>query len=155
MDPQEIINKFIQNNYKPMQNIPNNRVFYTEVSASTLVWVEDRVVIEHYFLFPNLETHLHYHPFENQMIYIFGDITAYRKMDSEYVKKFTPEDAHKATSIMPIGYGHGFTVGESGAIVYNIQIWPDIVTNPLSAAVEYFGETLGPKHIALIETCKG
>jgi hypothetical protein len=31
-------------------------------------------------------------------------------------------------------------------MVYNIQIWPDNVTNPLSASLEYIGTTMGPVH---------
>lgn len=155
MPSETIIQKFIENNYPSMKDIPNNKFFYTDNTASTLVWVEENVVIEYYFLFPNLVTPLHSHPFANQMIYICGDLTAYRKSEEGYrVKEFAASDAHKLSSIMPIGHEHGFKVGAAGAIIYNIQIWPDGITNPISAAVEYFGKPMGPKHNQLLETLK-
>jgi hypothetical protein len=33
-----------------------------------------------------------------------------------------------------------------GATLYNIQIWPEDVPNPLSASVEYLGPGMGPIH---------
>ena len=55
---------------------------------------------------------------------------------------------------MPIGGEHGFTVGERGAIIYNIQIWPESIKNPLSAAIEYFGTSMGPRHEKLVTKLK-
>lgn len=163
---QEIIQSFISSGYKHMENIPNNRVFYTDNSASTLAWVEGSVVIEYYFLFPNLETPLHSHPFENQMIFISGDLTAYRKTpaelnvegflpDTTYTKEFKNSDVNTLSKVMPIGFEHGFTVGPRGSVIYNIQIWPDTVTNPLSAAIEYFGTSMGPRHDNLVKEIRG
>jgi len=155
---QEIVKAFIDSGYKHMENIPNNQVFYTDNSCSTLAWVEDNVVIEYYLLFPNLETPLHNHPFENQMIYIRGDLTAYRqeggKPETRFTVKFTDQMQNHLSRIMPIGGEHGFTVGDRGAIIYNIQIWPESVKNPLSAAIEYSGISMGPRHEQLIEKFK-
>jgi hypothetical protein len=162
----QIIQNFIDTGYKHMANIPNNKVFLTDNSCSTLVWVEDTVVIEYYFLFPNLETPLHSHPFNNKMIFISGELTAYRKTpniitvegnwlpDMTYTKTFTDLDANYLSSNMPIGFEHGFTVGDKGAVIYNIQVWPESVKNPLSAAVEYFGTSMGPIHEKLISEIK-
>jgi len=157
----QIIQEFIASGYKHMANIPNNKVFLTDNSCSTLAWVEDNVVIEYYFLFPNLETPMHSHPFNNQMIFINGDLTAYRKTpntitegnwmpDTTYTKVFTDKDSNYVSSNMPIGFEHGFKVGEKGAVIYNIQVWPEAVKNPLSAAVEYFGTSMGPIHDKLV-----
>ena len=155
---QDIVKAFIQSGYKHMENIPNNQVFYTDNSCSTLAWVEDNIVIEYYLLFPNLETPLHRHPFENQMIYISGDLTAYRqeadKPETRFTVKFKDEMKNHLSKIMPIGGEHGFTVGERGAVIYNIQIWPDTVTTPLSAAIEYFGTSMGLRHENLVEKFK-
>lgn len=155
---QEIVQSFIDSGYKHMENIPNNRVFYTDNSCSTLVWVEDNVVIEYYLLFPNLETPMHNHPFDNQMIYISGDLTAYRqeanKPETRFTVTFSERLQNHLSKIMPAGGEHGFTVGERGAVIYNIQIWPDTVTNPLSAAIEYAGTSMGPRHESLVKSLK-
>jgi hypothetical protein len=162
----QIIQEFIDSGFKHMNNIPNNKVFLTDNSCSTLAWVEDNVVIEYYFLFPNLETPMHSHPFNNKMIYISGDLTAYRKTpnvitsgdwmpDTVYTKVFTDADANFVSSNMPIGFEHGFIVGERGSVIYNIQIWPESVANPLSAAVEYEGTLMGPIHEQLVKDTKG
>ena len=152
----EIINDFINNGYKPMDNIPGNRIFYTDNTASTLVWAEGQVVIEHYFLFPNTVTPVHGHPFGNQLVYIQGDLTCTREKHDVEVKRkvFTDSDKHILTAYMPDaseGWTHGFIGGPRGAIFYNMQIWPDIVTNPVSAAIEYtVGDLMGPVHQALV-----
>lgn len=155
---QEIVQSFIASGYKHMENIPNNRVFYTDNSCSTLAWVENNVVIEYYLLFPNLETPMHSHPFENQMIYISGDLTAYRqeagKPESRLTVTFSKRLQNHLSQIMPIGSEHGFTVGDKGAIIYNIQIWSETVKNPLSAAIEYFGNSMGPRHKELVNSLK-
>lgn len=155
---QEIIKSFIDNGYKHMENIPNNRVFYTDNSCSTLAWVEDNVVIEYYLLFPNLETPMHSHPFDNQMIFIEGDLTAYRqeagKPDTRLTVTFAERLRNHLSKIMPVGGEHGFTVGERGAVIYNIQIWPESVKNPLSAAIEYSGTSMGPRHEELVNSLK-
>ena len=155
---QEIVKSFIDNGYKHMDNIHNNQVFYTDNSCSTLAWVEDNVVIEYYLLFPNLETPLHDHPFDNQMIFLRGDLTAYRqeggKPETRFTVKFTDEMQNHLSRIMPIGGEHGFTTGERGAVIYNIQIWPESVKNPLSAAIQYSGTSMGPRHEKLIEKFK-
>jgi len=155
---QEIVQSFIDSGYKHMENIPNNRIFYTDNSCSTLAWVEDNVVIEYYLLFPNLETPMHSHPFDNQMIFIEGDLTAYRqeagKPDTRLTITFAERLRNHVSKIMPIGGEHGFTVGERGAIIYNIQIWPESVKNPLSAAIEYFGTSMGPRHEKLVTKLK-
>lgn len=155
---QEIVQSFIDSGYKHMENIPNNRIFYTDNSCSTLAWVEDNVVIEYYLLFPNLETPMHSHPFDNQMIFIEGDLTAYRqeagKPDTRLTITFAERLRNHVSKIMPIGGEHGFTVGERGAIIYNIQIWPESIKNPLSAAIEYFGTSMGPRHEKLVTKLK-
>lgn len=155
---QEIVKAFIDSGYKHMENIQNNQVFYTDNSCSTLAWVEDNVVIEYYLLFPNLETPLHDHPFDNQMIFIRGDLTAYRqergKPGTRFTVKFTDDMQNHLSRIMPIGGEHGFTTGERGAVIYNIQIWPESVKNPLSAAIQYSGTSMGPRHEKLIEKFK-
>jgi len=154
----EIVQSFINNGYKHMENIPNNRIFHTDNSCSTLAWAENNVVIEYYLLFPNLETPLHSHPFDNQMIFIEGDLTAYRQErgnpDTRITVTFTEKLRNHVSKIMASGAEHGFTVGDRGAVIYNIQIWPESVKHPVSAAIEYFGSSMGIRHEKLITKLK-
>jgi len=155
---QDIIKAFIESGYKHMENIPNNRVYYTENSCSTIAWAEDNVVIEHYLLLPNLDTPIHSHPFDNQMIFIEGDLTAWRqeagKPDTRITVTFAERLRNHVSTIMSAGGEHGFTTGERGAVVYNIQIWPEPTKNPLSATIEYSGTSMGPRHDKLVEQFK-
>lgn len=132
-----------------MPYIPGNRIFVTDSSASTLVWVEENVVIEHYMLFPNTEVPLHSHPFINRLIYMSGDYTGYfvNPVTGLNVEKvFTSADRQVIAGEEPIGQLHGSKVGPNGATVYNVQVWPKNVTNPLSASLEYLGQSIGPIH---------
>jgi hypothetical protein len=145
----EIVDSFQESGYKPLPNIPGNRVFVTDMSASTLVWAEDNVIIEHYFLYPNTKVPLHHHPFDNQMIFVSGNMVAYRTLESggiDPVRLTEEKDKDRLSGIIPAGKSHGFKVGPEGAIIYNIQIWPDAVDNPISAAIEYIGPGMGPIH---------
>ena len=149
MSPEEIISKFRARRYAPMPNIPGNRIFLTDISASTLVWVEDNVVIEHYFLFPNTVAPLHSHPFINRLIYMSGDYTGYflnPNTGLNIEKLYNESDRHVIGMPEPIGQLHGSKIGPRGAIIYNVQTWPESVSNPLSASLEYLGPSIGPIH---------
>jgi hypothetical protein len=149
MTPEEIISKFRARNYVPMPNIPGNRIFVTDCTASTLVWAEANVIIEHYMLFPNAVVPLHSHPFINRLIYMSGDYTGYYLdpvTGSKFEKTFTARDRHRISREEPIGQLHGSKTGARGAHVYNIQIWPSTVTDPLSATLAYLGPSIGPLH---------
>ena len=154
---QEIVERFVNSGFHHMDNIPNNRVFYTDNSASTIVWVEKNVVIEYYLLFPNKFTPLHSHPFKNQIIFMGGDLTGRTKKDKDspiMTVHFTKDMIGKIRSILPEGFEHGFETGPLGAVVYNIQYWPENVVNPLSAALNYFGEPMGEIHERFLKLCK-
>lgn len=147
--PAEIIASFQESGYRPMHDIPGNKIFVTDMSASTLVWAEDNVIIEHYLLFPDTKVPLHHHPFDNQMIFVSGNMVAYRTSEDggiNPVRLSEENDRDRVSGIIPAGKSHGFKVGSSGAIIYNIQIWPNSVTNPISAAIEYIGPGMGPIH---------
>lgn len=134
-----------------MTRIPGNQVFLTDVSASTLVWHEGPVVIELYLMYPNRVTGLHHHPFDNQVIYLHGQMWGHRaNLEGEgiiegalFEKLGGPP---MAGSVVPAGSLHGFRAGPRGAVVYNVQIWPESVSDPLSAALNFLGPTLGPIH---------
>ena len=146
--PEQIVDRFRQSNYSHQHDIPGNRVFYTDSTSSTIVWVEENVVIEYYLLFPNVDVPLHSHPFANQMIFLSGDLTASRELPDKRIvtKKFTDADTHYLGTIMPAGLCHGFVTGDRGCALYNIQIWDKPRETVLSAAIEYLGTSMGPIH---------
>lgn len=152
MSPAEIVEKFRQGGYKHQHNIPGNRVFFTDSSASTLAWVEENVVIEYYLLFPNVNVPMHSHPFANQSIFLGGDLVASRELASGKIvsKIFADSDVLYLSTVMPSGLCHGFVTGQRGCALYNIQIWDERSTNALSAAIEYRGPTMGPIHERLL-----
>lgn len=147
--PTEIVTAFKESGYQHMHNIPGNRVFYTDSTTSTLAWYEGRVVIEYYIMHPNVDVPLHWHPFENQMIFLNGQLTGIKKdsgIERILQKDFTDVDRHYLGKILPMNSMHGFKTGPLGATLYNIQIWPEDVANPLSASIEYLGPGMGPIH---------
>lgn len=143
-----IAQEFKDSGYKHRQNIHGNRVFVTDSTVSTLALVSGNIVIEYYMLLPNVVVPMHYHPFNNQMIFISGELTAYRQMADGITsnKQFSDSDANYVGSILPKGEKHGFKVGGKGCIMYNIQIWDEGNNSPLSAALRYTGEPMGEKH---------
>jgi hypothetical protein len=145
---EEIVQKFIKSGYQHQHNIPGNQVFFTDSTASTIVYVEENVVIEYYLLFPNVNVPMHSHPFGNQTIFLGGQLAASRELaDGRIVTKhFIDEHAHYLGTVMPAGLRHGFITGERGCTLYNIQIWDQREGDALSAAIEYLGPSMGPIH---------
>jgi hypothetical protein len=146
----EIIQEFIDSGFvhMPFNSIPNNRVFVSDITTSYLAYVKENVVIEHYLMHPNTpKITAHSHPFANQMIILAGKLKVYRKDKYiEVTSTFENKYNFNVSFITFPPFLHGFQAGDTGAVVYNIQIWDDIVTNPTSATVEYEGEALGPIH---------
>jgi len=153
-----VVDFFISNGCRHMTNIPGNQVFLTDVSASTLVWHEGPVVIELYLMYPNLTTGLHSHPFDNQVIYLHGQMYGHRKdpdtgavIEGELFEKLGGPP--RLGPLLPAGTPHGFRAGPRGAVVYNVQIWPESVRDPLSAALNIHGNfSLGPIHTEFLRS---
>lgn len=148
MSAAEIIQGFIASGYRHMQNIPQNRVFLTDHTSSTLAWLEGNVVIEYYLIFLNVDVPMHAHPFDNQMIFLGGDLTATRELARGPIvtKQFKDADINGLSSVMPSGFRHGFETGDRGCAMYNIQIWDQREGDALSAALQYLGPSMGPIH---------
>jgi hypothetical protein len=149
--------QFVHTGCKHMTDIPGNQVFLTDVSASTLVWHQGSVVIELYFMYPNLVTGMHSHPFDNQVIHLHGQMYGHRR-DPQTLEIVEGQLFEKLGgppiigSVVSAGVEHGFRTGPRGAVIYNVQIWPDHVTDPLSAALHFHGPALGPVHSETIRS---
>jgi len=152
-----VLTKFRGSRYRHMLNIPGNRVFLTDQTCSTLVWHEENVVIEYYMIFPNVETPLHHHPFDNQIIFIGGELTGIRRdPKTGIITESTAydKDSNMVGTLCPAEHEHSFRSGPTGAVFYNFQFWPDTVTNPLSAAIQWIGPAMGPIHDAAMKQLK-
>jgi hypothetical protein len=149
-----IIQEFIDSGYRHMLDIPNNKVWVTESTTSTLVFHKKNVVIEFYFFHPSMETPMHSHPFHNKIIFLGGDLIGHKQNPNDPLSKTSVAlgDSHKIKlgPMMPAGILHGFTTGPIGGNLYNIQIWEHDIEYPVSAGVEYQGISLGPVHQKLI-----
>lgn len=144
----ELAQRFKDSGYIHQQHIPGNKVYATDSTVSTLAYVSDNLVIEYYMLFPNAVVPMHHHPFNNQMIFLSGDLLASRELSPGVItnKQFGEADANYVGSVLPAGIKHGFKVGSKGCTMYNIQIWDKGAPTPLSAALRYTGEPMGAAH---------
>lgn len=149
-----VIKKFIDSGFKHMKwtDIPGNKVWLTENTASKLVWYEENIVIEEYYLLPNKFTPMHSHPFDNHIIFLGGDMIAWRELPDGSIRKVVMPDSQIGvlSSCCPRGCGHAFETGPRGSSIYNIQIWPHEIEDIASAIVNYYGDSMGPVHESMI-----
>jgi hypothetical protein len=151
-----IIKKWIDNNFPTMSwdKIPNNKIWLTDCTTSRLVWIEENITIEQYHFFPNTKVPMHSHPFDNHIVFLGGDFTAYREMPNGSIRTVVMQDwqINKLSTVCPQGCKHGFDVGPRGASMYNIQIDNENSNDRVSAVVKYIGSDMGPIHRSLMET---
>lgn len=146
---QHIIRKYVDNKC-PQRPPKDSKVIVTDVSTSSICWVEDNVVFEHYYMHPNVEVVMHQHPFANQTIHLAGLMQGYAfkvNLDNPWL---TDDDYLKIGNVYPPHTNHGFRIGPVGAQFINIQIHTHDVTNPKSATELYIGHSLGPIHQGML-----
>jgi hypothetical protein len=124
------------------------RVFLTDVSTSTLVWREDRYLVELYFMHPLIDVVQHSHPFESLTIFMGGHLLGRRK--SFLGRWLNDSNSGTICETLPNGAWHAFQSGENGAVVYSISRWDDIAQMD-SATRKYIGDPLGPTHQKTLE----
>jgi hypothetical protein len=129
-------------------NYPHNpqlmrKVYFTDVSTSTLVWKEGEYLVEYYLMHPLIEVVPHAHPFESITIHIGGKMLGRREgVIGEWL---TDKHAGHIGGILPAGAWHAFSTGDTGAIVYVVSRWDDPAEMD-SATIKYLGAPLGPMH---------
>jgi hypothetical protein len=128
------------------------RVIVTDVSTSTLVWIDGQFLVELYMMHPNTIVKRHSHPFENITIFFSGVITGSRQ-GNNVGHTLTELDHGRIGVPLPENHWHEFTVGNQGAVFYNISRWSN-PTEMDSAIIKYHGEPLGPVHSAFLESLK-
>jgi hypothetical protein len=119
------------------------RVYLTDVSTSVLVWDEGAYLVEMYLMHPLAKIVPHSHPFENLSVHYSGKILGQR--EGVIGHWLTDKDSGSFGPPLKPGDWHGFQVGDTGAVFYNISRWDDLGTKQ-SATLRYLGEPLGPIH---------
>jgi len=142
--------------YKSL-NFPKNvnpwsgKIYHTDCSSSTIIFVQDNFLVEEYHLFPNTVVPLHNHPFETVSIFLGGSFIGYRTLENK--RLYNEKDIGNIGNILPVGVDHGFTVGADGAALLVISKW-DNIDQCNSATLEYTGPSMGPIHDKLLEKYK-
>lgn len=143
--------------YKSL-NFPKNtnqwsgKIFYTDCSSSTIVFVHENFLVEEYHLFPSAVVPLHNHPFDTLSIFLGGEFMGYREtIDNR--RLYNERDIGVIGAVLPAGANHGFIVGPEGASLLVVGKW-DNLDQRNSATIVYNGQYMGPQHEKLIEKHK-
>ena len=142
MSIREFAQQYIASGY-PHNPQLMRRVYLTDVSTSVLVWDESEYLVEMYLMHPLAVVVPHSHSFENLSIHYSGKLLGQRA--NVIGNWLTDKDRGSFGKPLQPGDWHGFQVGDTGAVLYNVSRWEDVSLKD-SATVRYLGEPLGPKH---------
>lgn len=158
----EFVSWYVENNY-PIRVPENARVYPTDVSYSCCVFRQDVYQVELYLAKPNFTSTKHYHPFEQQIIFLGGHMWGKRgnavsespivhlgkPLSSEMSSEMPSADSNKISGLLPTIHWHEVSAGEQGFIFFNCQKWQskDLMD---SAVVSYNGDSLGELHDKII-----
>lgn len=144
---QEFTQWYIDNNY-PIHVPDNVQVYPTDVSYSVCVFRRDVYQVEMYIAKPEFMSSKHGHPFEQQIIFLGGDMWGNRQNGN--LAHLTDKDKGKVGDVLPTNHWHQVGSGSQGFVFFNCQKWPSIELMT-SAVVEYIGEPLGDLHKTIIK----
>jgi hypothetical protein len=126
------------------------KVIVTDVSASSLIYVDGCYTVEEYFLFPACNVPLHSHPCDTITIFLGGSFFGFSIAGSgSGSKKYSAADYGSIGGILTAGDKHGAVIGQGGAVSLVVAEWKDLAQRN-SAAIEWYGEPSGPMHQALL-----
>lgn len=127
------------------------KVVVTDVSASSLIYVDGCYTVEEYFLFPGCNVPLHSHPCDTITVFLGGQFFGVSIGGSgSGSKKYAAADYGAIGGVLNAGDKHGALIGEGGAVSLVIARWPSLESRD-SAAIQWYGEPSGPVHQALLE----
>jgi len=149
MPLREFAERYQRLNY-PHDHSLMSRVYYTDVSTSTLVWREGEFLVEYYLMHPLVNVVPHAHPFDSVTVHIGGKMLGRR--DGVIGHWLTDKDAGHISGVLPKGEQHSFDTGDTGCVVYVISQWDDPAEMD-SATVKYLGQPLGPRHASSLASC--
>lgn len=138
---------YIDNNYPIL--VPDNvQVYPTDVSYSVCVFRHDVYQVEMYIAKPDFMSSKHSHPFEQQIIFLGGDMWGNRQ--NGRLQHLSDKDKNNVGVILPANQWHQVGSGNQGFVFFNCQKWPsaEMMT---SAVVHYNGDALGELHKIIIK----
>lgn len=144
MNIEEFAISYKSRNY-PINPKLMTKVYLTDVTTSTLIWDEDRFLVEFYFVHPNIKVVPHSHPFDSIIIHNSGELDGGRGNDTTKTLLLTDKDHGRISRVLPAGTNHFFTTTMNGASFYSISSWDNYLEKD-SATVKYTGAPLGPVH---------
>lgn len=140
----------------------NDFLFRTDIATCFVLFREGQYQIELVLGDPGTIVKPHTHPhIDFYFMYLTGEFYPYQDDGKTINKKEDMQKEDPRTGAhMLLGFPiyadhlkkHGGVITEKGAAFINIEKWKD--TKPTSVAVDYSGESLGPKHDALIQAYK-
>ena len=138
--------------YPRNQHAWSGKVVLTDVSSSSLVYVENLFTVEEYFLFPNSTVPLHSHPCDTVTIFLGGSFFGFSIGGSSTgSRKYTNADWGEVGHVLRAGDQHSALIGNNGAVSLVVTMWPDKVALN-SAAIAWYGEPSGPMHKKLLDS---
>jgi hypothetical protein len=138
---------YVDNNY-PIVVPANVQVFPTDVSYSICVFRHDVYQVELYIAKPEFMSSKHSHPFEQQIIFLGGDMWGNR--ENGRLQHLDDKDKYNVGHVLPPNHWHQVGSGMQGFVFFNCQKWPT-TKMMTSAVVEYGGESLGPLHKKILK----
>ena len=150
MSVREFALKYQQDGYPRNQNPWTGKVIVTDVSASSLVYVDGLYSVEEYFLFPNSNVPAHHHPCDTVTIFMGGSFFGLSIGGSgSGSKKYLNKDFGNVGGILKAGDTHAALIGDGGAVSFVVAKWASL-EQMNSAAIEWYGPPSGPVHEKLL-----
>lgn len=126
------------------------KVIVTDVSASSLVFVDGLYSVEEYFLFPNCNVPIHHHPCDTVTIFLGGSFFGMSIGGSGTgSRKYNSSDFGDVGYPLKAGDSHAALIGDGGAVSLVVTKW-DNLEQMNSAAIEWYGDPSGPIHAQLL-----
>ena len=144
---QEFTNWYRDNNY-PIRVPDNVQIYPTDVSYSVCVFRQDVYQVEMYIAKPEFMSTKHSHPFEQQIIFLGGELWGNRQ--NGRLQILNSKDKNRIGDVLPMNNWHQVGSGSQGFVFFNCQKWPSR-ESMTSAVVEYNGDALGELHKKIIK----
>lgn len=134
------------------------QIHCSEYSFNFTVFRQGQYQVELYLIRPNTVTPPHHHSFDQQTIFLAGELWGTRQgLGGSVGHSGHPDRRHQHNlnlahpDSMTIGapllqdQWHKLHAGAQGAAILVAEYWPE-GSDPSSAIIEWYGESLGPEH---------
>lgn len=142
----------------PFRPPADAQVLCSEYSFNTTIFRQGQYQVELYLIRPDTVTPEHSHPFDQQTIFLSGQLWGTRQGTDGIIghsgnverrHRHNPNlahpDSHNIGAVLPTDHWHKLSVGPEGATILVAEHWAAGRT-PTSAIIEWAGPSLGPDH---------